>query len=759
VEGEHVELTPWEEGRVIARRYTLERKLGGGAMGEVWLAEDVLLRKQVALKVLQAELAQKRDTVRRFLREVALAHSVTHPHVVRIYDTGEEDGLPFFTMEFLQGKTLEELLAGNGELPGERLEFPEIRRIALQVLDAMAAAHRVGVVHRDLKPGNVMLTHRGAIVMDFGVAGIEEAPAGVPAADSVRALVNTEAGTIFGSPAYMSPELWEGESASVQSDLYAFGVMLYQMLTGRLPYRAKTPAGYLQQLSAGRAPPLRSLRPNTPWGLVRLIRHCMAPKRQDRPLSAEAAANLAAPLRGKNWRIVLGGLAGVGATAAALMIYDARQSYVARGLPDAAAEMDLSAAVRSYDVGDTEAALRQLDRLSRRAPQSASVAFWRATMLHELGDEAARQRVCEADGERRGGDVWRSLADGACADSYLVAEPALRELEAPGSTRVPELLPIAIRWDLLPRVETATEDEGPARTQARALLDVLGDAPDTGPHWDLAARRQLARVDIEIALGRIDEAANRLTALTDEHPEVPIYARRAAWLSARLGSDDRARALAKRIRPVDPHAWSLLLMADGRMKEAWGTVEAYEGTPTGEGLRRAWCGFAVRFEMTPTPPPCQALSPSIAAALSGGERDGGALLEGTILDAIEAVAAGRCAGGPAPSVLTHAASPFEVRRAELELEGALVGCDGQAPDLALAQELGSRISAVAQTDPWVLLLLARLDEARGEQRPAHARRLAAIERWRHADPDLPVVAELRRAMHPSGEGPRTAALP
>jgi hypothetical protein len=420
--------------------------------------------------------------------------------------------------------------------------------------------------------------------------------------------------------------------------------------------------------------------------------------------------------------------------------------------------MDLSAAVRSYDVGDTEAALRQLDRLSRRAPQSASVAFWRATMLHELGDVAGRRRVCEEE-ERRGSDVWQALANSACAESFMVAEPALRELDNPGSTRVPELLPIAIRWDLLPRVETSIEEEGPARTQARALLEALADPPEVQPHWELTARRNLARVDLELGLGRIDEAAKRLGALADEHPEVPIYAAHGAWLSARLGNDDRARALAKRIRPVDPQPWALQLMAAGRMKDAWASVEAYEGTPSGEGLRQSWCGFALRFDVGPTPPQCQSLPPSLPAGLSGGEGDGGAILDEAILAAAEAVPAGRCPGGPAPTVLTHAAAPFELRRAELELEAALAGCDGGQPDLALAQELGSRISAVGQTDPWVLLLLARLDEARGEHRPAHARHLAAIERWRDADPDLPVVADLRRRMNAAPEGPRTAALP
>jgi hypothetical protein len=200
-------------------------------------------------------------------------------------------------------------------------------------------------------------------------------------------------------------------------------------------------------------------------------------------------------------------------------------------------------------------------------------------------------------------------------------------------------------------------------------------------------------------------------------------------------------------------------MAAGRMNDAWTIVDANAGTPAGEGLRVSWCGYAMRFEMTPTPPQCQNLPPSLVTALAGGERDPGAMLDNAIAAAAEAVAAGQCVGGPAPTVLTHVAAPFELRRAELELEASLDGCDGGAPDLALAQELGSRLSAVGQTDPWVLLLLARLDEARGEQRPAHARRLAAIERWRDADPDLPVVADLRRRMNAPPDGPRTAARP
>src|SRR5689334_5830301 len=147
-------------------------------MGVVFLASDRLLKKQVALKVLRSDLAKSRATVRRFLREVALAHSVTHPNVVRIYDTGEADGLPYFSMEHLQGQTLDELIEAGRPREGSDGDPPmmlrEIREISYEILSGLAAAHEVGIVHRDLKPANVMLTHRGAIVMDFGVAGFDQ---------------------------------------------------------------------------------------------------------------------------------------------------------------------------------------------------------------------------------------------------------------------------------------------------------------------------------------------------------------------------------------------------------------------------------------------------------------------------------------------------------------------------------------------------------------------------------------------------------
>ncbi|MBL4683601.1 MAG: serine/threonine protein kinase, partial [Nannocystaceae bacterium] len=425
---------PWAVGDLIAGRYEIERPLGGGSMGDVFLGQDRLLKKPVALKVLRPDLAQSRDTVRRFLREVALAHSVTHQNVVRIYDTGEEKGLPFFTMEVLQGQVLDELLDrhhSDTTTTADRLPIAKIRSIAFDVLDAMEAAHRAGVVHRDLKPGNVMLTHRGAIVMDFGVAGIDdmrERGKVPPATTTLRSLVRTEVGTIFGSPAYMAPELWEGQSATVQSDLYAFGVMLYQMLTGRLPYSAKTPAAFVEKLSTGPPPPLRSLRRDVPWNLVRLVRRCMARDPQERPVSASAAANLISPLRGQKRRRFVTGAIAVSSIAVASLWMRATPSWRELGLPDSLAEAELSAAVRAFDIGERAAALRRLDRLAVRTPQSAALAFWRATVMHDLGDVRGRVARCGLT-PTRGSPAWLKLAAAACEPRYRLALPAEQTLE------------------------------------------------------------------------------------------------------------------------------------------------------------------------------------------------------------------------------------------------------------------------------------------------------------------------------------------
>ena len=751
----------WEAGRVVARRYVLERKLGGGANADVWLAEDRLLRKPVALKVLQTELAQSRDTVRRFLREVALAHSVTHRNVVRIYDTGEEDGLPFFTMEYLRGKTLEELLGDPETGLAEPIDFDEIRTIALDVLDAMRSAHRVGVIHRDLKPSNVILTHRGAIVMDFGVAGIEEVAEHSPNAASIRSLVRTETGTIFGSPAYMAPELWEGAPATVQSDLYAFGVMLYQMVSGRLPYDGSSPAAYLAQLNAAPPRPLRHWRRDTPWKLVRLIERCMAQEPERRPTSAEAAANLLSPLgRGRARRLITIGVIAAG-VALAVGLSRLRPERAALGLPDARSEAELAAVLRSYDYGDTEAALRQLERLAQRAPDSAAVAFWRATLLEELGDETARQAKCQG-GPFVGDQVWVELAEAACSEApfHLPPTAALEILSGSGDWPA-ELLPLAIEHDQIPRLETSASQDEDERARARALLEQLNAGSSPDEPRALPIRRALAAVDLELALGRTAEARERLDVLLEREPSAPIALGHAAWLAALIGDLDRAATLAARVRPVDPQPWLSLQMRVGKLEEAWSEIEEHEHSTRREALRRLWCGYAWRYGLEPPQERCRWLSFRLPASLWSRPEEPLPEswfdpLEVSITTAQHERDRGRCdALDPGPSALTHAPSPFELRLMELAIEAALCPDQPEAADLGRAQALAAQLTAVAPADPFVQLLHARIDEARGETSQARARRLTVAELWRDADPNLPVVAELAAQLGMA----RTASAP
>lgn len=747
------ERVPWEAGRLVAHRYEIERRLGGGSMGDVFLAHDRLLKKQVAMKVLHPDLAQSRDTVRRFLREVALAHSVTHRNVVRIYDTGEEDGLPFFTMEHLQGQTLEECLDGRGNATGERLGIKEIREIAFDVLDAVSAAHRVGVVHRDLKPGNVMLTHRGAIVMDFGVAGIEEVPEAIPGNADFRSLVRTEVGTIFGSPAYMAPELWEGAPATVQSDIYAFGVMLYQMLTGRLPYEARTPAAYLQKLNAGHPPPLRSFRRDAPWGLVRLVRRCMATDPEERPPSASAAANMLAPLRSRDRRRVVVFFCVLALLGVALVTMRSTPTWNDYGLPDSVAQADLAAAVRAWDVGDTRAAARSLERLAMQAPASAAVRFWRATMLHELGDEAGRRIACEGP-DLQGSPVWVSMSRAACDSPHRIAPELLALLDEPHADPGPELLPVAIEHGLLPRVEAATSADHPARNQAVRVLETLSEPSDSPPMWALPTRREVARADLELALGRVAEARARLERLAESSADSSLVDARLGWLALHTGDLEAASGLARELKAEDPELAIRLQLENGRLDQAWETMSAFEGSPTWAGLRTMWCGYALRFDATTLPRRCADLPPGLIRTLWGvqdrDEPPAADALQAAIVERQRAIELGECEPRSLPSTLTHAPPPFETYLFELEIRAALCPRNPALSDASRARTLVNQLAGFAPDSPWVRLLEAEVDEALGADALAEAKRMAVLERWQHADPALPRVGRLRERVEAAG---------
>jgi tRNA A-37 threonylcarbamoyl transferase component Bud32 len=738
----------WFVGAVIDDRYELQRKLGHGAMGDVYLARDRLLKKHVAVKALRATLAQQIEVLRRFRREVALAHSVTHPAVVRIYDTGEAHGLPYFTMEYLRGQTLDDLL---GELAegAPPMSIREIRETAHEILEGMQAAHEAGVIHRDLKPANVMLTRRGAIVMDFGVAGFGNVPQLSPDASELGdTLVRTEAGTIFGSPAYMAPELWDGENASVQTDLYAFGVLLYQMLTGELPFSAPNATAFLAKLRDGKYPPVRSLRRDTPLALATLVSRCMSRDVDQRPRSANEAARMVAPLNRR--RRIAAGVTVVAAIGAGTAFWlSESDEWTPVGLPDAVALRDMSAAIRSFDVGAHQEALQILDRLELRAPRSAAVAFWRATIHHDAGSDTTRRDTCPR-GDLRGTEAWAALASAACGKTYELSAAALESLDGRGAF-APQLLPLAVTYTLVPGLEGSRDPTAGSLSRAQAVLGRLASEP----HWNddtvvMPIRWQLARARLMIALDDVPGAAGVVDELTESRRGRPAAMAYGSWLSAQMGRRSRAEVLASQTVSIDPRPQLRLLLDDGRLATAGEMIDRAkdDGWVLHAAMLETWCGYAFRYELGRMPERCESLPPGLVRAMWAGgstERDSMSMSSaerGVINSQIE-LNRGICLDhAPTVSALQHLSPPFSTYVRQLEISAAL--CPGGDADLTLAKRLSESLLEHDAHDPWARLLDAQVDEFADDEAGAERQRRQVALSWGAADVGLPLVERLRQ---------------
>lgn len=266
-----------EEGRflpgtLLGDRYRIISLLGAGGMGEVYRATDLRLGQPVALKFLPEETASDPKTLARFHTEVRIARQVAHPNVCRVYDIGEVEGLPYISMEYVDGEDLHSLLRRIGRLPSDKA-----LDIARRLCAGLAAAHDKGVLHRDLKPANIMIDGRGhVLITDFGLAGIMGQIEGVEARN--------------GTPGYMAPEQLSGTEVSSQSDIYALGVVLYEMFTGKRPFNASTRAELIQLAEEGKPPTPHSIVKDIDPAVESVILRCLSPDPRNRPSSALAVS-------------------------------------------------------------------------------------------------------------------------------------------------------------------------------------------------------------------------------------------------------------------------------------------------------------------------------------------------------------------------------------------------------------------------------------------------------------------------------------
>ena len=238
--------------RALADHYRIERELGGGGMSRVWVATETALDRQVVVKVIAAELTEGLSA-ERFTREVRLAARLQHANIVPVLNAGTADGLPYYTMPYVRGQSLRARMAG-----GDPLTVAERVSLLRDVARALAYAHSEGIVHRDIKPENVLLSHGAAMVTDFGIA---KALTASRASDGIASATLTQAGGALGTPAYMAPEQAVGETVDHRADLYAWGVMAYELLSGVHPFARHTTPQQLIAAHLTEAPGDLSLGP------------------------------------------------------------------------------------------------------------------------------------------------------------------------------------------------------------------------------------------------------------------------------------------------------------------------------------------------------------------------------------------------------------------------------------------------------------------------------------------------------------------
>jgi serine/threonine protein kinase len=258
-------------------RYEISSRLGAGGMGEVYLAQDTHLRRPMALKILPTKFTESEDRLRRFEREASAASALNHPNIITIHEIGQQDSLHFMAMEFVDGETL------RVRLNHTEISLREALDIAIQVADALTAAHEAGIVHRDIKPENIMIRKDGYVkVLDFGLAKLTERQASVDSQAPTVAKADTDPGTVMGTMQYMSPEQARGKDVDKRTDIWSLGVVLYEMVAGRIPFEGETTSDVIVSLLSQDPLPLSQQAEEVPYELERIVRKALQKNRDER---------------------------------------------------------------------------------------------------------------------------------------------------------------------------------------------------------------------------------------------------------------------------------------------------------------------------------------------------------------------------------------------------------------------------------------------------------------------------------------------
>ncbi len=395
--------------------YEIAAPLGAGGMGEVYRARDTRLNRTVAIKVLPDHLGDSAKLRERFDREARTIASLNHPHICTLYDIGREDGTDYLVMEYVEGETLAARLR-RGPLPVE-----QVLQYAIEIADALDKAHRKGITHRDLKPGNIMLTNSGAKLLDFGLAKLKQemAPAGAQMSQLPTASEPlTAQGTILGTLQYMAPEQLEGKEADARTDIFAFGVVVYEMATGKKAFEGKSQASLIAKILETDPAPISSLQPMTPPALDRVVKKCLAKEPERR---WQAASDLCDELK---WIAEGGSQAGV---AAPVVARRRNRERIAWALAGGAI---LFASIAAYFLLQPKKAENVL-RFSVLAPENTRfVPAGGFLSLSPDGRKLAFVTQGQAGGSR---EIWVRSLDSLVANAFQGTEGAIGPFWSPDS--------------------------------------------------------------------------------------------------------------------------------------------------------------------------------------------------------------------------------------------------------------------------------------------------------------------------------------